>query len=69
MSQAIPASLVEATREAEELRRLINHHNHCYYVLDAPEISDAEFDVLMRRLSAIEAAYPQLSTPIRPPAG
>lgn len=45
---------------AAELRAEINHHNHCYYVLDAPEIPDAEFDRLMRELQALEAEYPEL---------
>jgi len=62
MSQAVPANLAEATRAAEDLRLVINRHNHRYYVLDAPEVSDAEFDVLLRQLIAIEAAYPELST-------
>ena len=40
--------------ELEELRRQINHHNHLYFVLDNPEISDAEYDGLMRRLIELE---------------
>ena len=35
-------------RRAEELRRLIEHHNYLYYVLDAPEVPDAEYDRLLR---------------------
>ena len=47
---------------AEELRREIRHHNYLYYVLDAPEISDAAYDSLVRELQAIEAEYPDLIT-------
>jgi DNA ligase (NAD+) len=49
-----------------ELRRLIRHHEEQYYVLDAPEISDAEFDALMRELTALEVAHPELVTPDSP---
>jgi DNA ligase (NAD+) len=47
---------------AERLRREINRHNYLYYVLDQPEISDAEYDRLMRELQEIEAAHPKLIT-------
>lgn len=50
----------------EDLRRLIRYHEDRYYVLDAPEISDAEFDDLMRELRALEAAHPDLVTPDSP---
>jgi DNA ligase (NAD+) len=49
-------------REMDALRRQIEHHNRCYYVLDEPEISDAEYDDLLRRLEALEAAHPALRT-------
>jgi DNA ligase (NAD+) len=49
-----------------ELRRLIRHHEEQYYVLDAPEIADAEFDALVRELSELEAAHPELVTPDSP---
>jgi DNA ligase (NAD+) len=62
MSQTVPADKEQAAREATGLREKLNYHSHRYYVLDAPEISDAEFDGLMRRLLAIEAAYPDLVT-------
>jgi DNA ligase (NAD+) len=52
--------------EADQLREQINRANHLYHVLDAPEISDAEYDVLMRRLEAIETAHPALVTPDSP---
>jgi DNA ligase (NAD+) len=50
----------------EELRALIDHHNYRYYVLDSPEISDAEYDELMRELKRLEAEYPELITPDSP---
>lgn len=51
---------------AATLRDLIRHHEERYYVDDAPEISDAEFDALMRELRAIEAAHPELVDPGSP---
>ncbi len=48
--------LAKARDEAEQLREQIRHHNYRYYVLDSPEVSDAEYDVLMRRLEALERA-------------
>jgi DNA ligase (NAD+) len=55
-----------AARRAEELRELIRHHEHCYFVLDAPEISDAEFDRLVNELKTIEREHPELVTPDSP---
>ena len=52
--------------EAARLRTEIERHNHLYYVLDAPEISDAEYDALFRRLVEIEEAHPDLRTPDSP---
>lgn len=49
-------------QRAEELRRTITHHNHCYYDLDRPEIADAQYDQLFRELQQIEAAHPELLT-------
>ena len=46
----------------DDLRRLINHHNYRYHVLDQPEISDADYDKLMRELKEMEAAHPELVT-------
>jgi len=51
---------------AAELRALLHHHAHRYYVLDDPEIPDAEYDRLFRELQAIEAAHPALLTPDSP---
>src|SRR5450755_4432300 len=53
-------------REIEELRETLRHHEHLYYVLDQPEITDAEYDVMMRRLQALEAEHPELITPDSP---
>src|SRR5260370_35852627 len=55
-----------AAREARELREEIQRHEPLYYVLDAPEITDAEYDALMRRLIAIETAHPELIAPDSP---
>jgi len=53
-------------RRIKELREVINHHNYRYYVLDSPEISDAEYDELMRELKQLEAEHPELVTPDSP---
>jgi DNA ligase (NAD+) len=50
----------------DDLRAQINHHNYRYYVLDSPEISDAEYDQLMRELNQLEVDYPQFLTPDSP---
>src|SRR3990170_9125010 len=56
----------EARLRAEELRSEINYHDYLYYAKNAPEISDAEYDELMRRLRAMEEHYPELITPDSP---
>ena len=56
----------EALREYQSLCDQIRYHNQKYYVEDAPEIDDYEYDMLYRRLQAIEAAYPELVTPDSP---
>ena len=50
----------------DKLRETIRHHEHLYYGLDAPEISDAEFDALMRELKKLEEEHPELVTPDSP---
>jgi DNA ligase (NAD+) len=50
----------------EDLRKIINYHNYRYYVLDSPEISDAEYDELMKELRQLEAEHPELITPDSP---
>jgi DNA ligase (NAD+) len=52
----------QAEKRIEELRKEIRRHEHLYYVMDAPEISDAEFDTLMKELKALEAEHPELLT-------
>ena len=49
-----------------DLRKQLNEHNHNYYVLNAPTISDQEFDAMMRELQELEAAYPQYADPLSP---
>ena len=55
-----------AAKRVEELRRLIEHHNHRYYVLDAPEITDAEYDRLFDQLVSLEKEHPELVVPDSP---
>jgi DNA ligase (NAD+) len=52
--------------EVEKLREELRHHEYLYYVLDQPEISDAEYDALMRRLQDLEQQHPELATPDSP---
>ncbi|GGG16574.1 DNA ligase [Caldovatus sediminis] len=56
----------EAAEELAALAREIAHHDRAYYVLDAPEITDAEYDALVRRNRAIEARFPHLIRPDSP---
>ena len=51
-----------AENRVAELRILLEHHNRCYYQLDAPEILDSEYDELFRELAALEEQYPELIT-------
>jgi len=60
---SVPPKII---KETQELRSAIERHNHLYYVLDAPEISDAEYDALLRRLVEMEEAHPALRTPDSP---
>ncbi|MBZ8138860.1 DNA ligase (NAD(+)) LigA [Rubrivivax gelatinosus] len=59
-------SEIPSAERAAELRRQLAHHAHRYYVLDAPEIPDAEYDRLFQELQALEAAHPELLTPDSP---
>jgi DNA ligase (NAD+) len=54
------------TDRAAELRKQLEHHNHRYYVLDDPEVSDADYDILLNELRDLEAAHPELITPDSP---
>jgi DNA ligase (NAD+) len=56
----------QARRRHAELCTQLHHHNYLYYVLDRPEISDAEYDRLFRELLEIEGAFPELATPASP---
>ena len=60
------ASRLSPQQQIEALREEIRRHEHLYYVLDALEISDAEYDALMNRLKALEAEHPELVTPDSP---
>ena len=55
-----------AFQQVAELREQLNHHNYRYYVLDSPEIGDAQYDDLMRELRAIELEHPEFVTPDSP---
>ena len=57
---------VDLAQRAADLRGQLNHHAHLYYVLDAPELPDAEYDKLFAELQAIESAHPELLTPDSP---
>src|SRR2546425_12188187 len=52
--------------EIASLRRELERHEHLYYVLDQPEITDAEYDAMMRRLRQLEAEHPELVIPDSP---
>ncbi len=56
----------DVEKKIEALREKIRHHEHLYYVLDNPEISDAEFDKLMQQLKDLESEHPALVTPDSP---
>jgi DNA ligase (NAD+) len=56
----------DAEKKMEALREKIRHHEHLYYVLDDPEISDADFDKLMQQLKNLESEHPSLVTPDSP---
>ena len=53
-------------KKVEKLREKVNYHNYRYYVLDNPEVTDAEYDRLMRELESLEREYPDLVTPDSP---
>ena len=55
-------SIEDVTEQLTSLRNLIRHHEYCYYVLDAPEIPDSEYDKLIKQLQKIEQQYPNLIT-------
>jgi DNA ligase (NAD+) len=57
-----PVDLQIAATRAQQLRALLALHAHQYYVLDAPQLPDAEYDRLFQELQSLEAAYPELLT-------
>ena len=56
----------EIELKIKKIRDDLTFHNYCYYILDDPEISDAEYDRLMRELQSLEQQYPELITPDSP---
>jgi len=62
----VPEQASDPAQRVESLRREIEYHNHRYYVLDDPEISDIEYDQLLQTLEALEAEHPELQTPYSP---
>ena len=62
----LPSVDVGLFREAENLRQLLRRHEHDYYVLGQPSVSDLEYDRLYDRLVALEKAHPELQTPDSP---
>src|SRR6201996_2361144 len=60
------AASLSPDQQIEALREELRHHEHLYYVLDAPEITDPQYDALMNRLKALEAQHPELVTPDSP---
>ncbi len=56
----------QAKKRIEELSEQLHRHNHLYYVANAPEISDKEFDMLLKELEALEKEYPDLVDPLSP---
>jgi len=68
MTKATPNISGDIAGRVAELRRVLHHHLHQYHVLDAPEISDVEFDALMDELQALEAKHPELQQADSPTA-
>src|SRR5918996_3196787 len=66
MSRKQEADFAAARVRAEELRAQIEYHNYRYHVLDEPEMSDADYDKLVRQLTDIEERFPELITPDSP---
>lgn len=58
--------MTAAQQRILQLRSELNHHNHAYYVLNAPEISDREFDMLLKELERLEAENPDMADPLSP---
>jgi len=58
----------EIVKKIQDLKKRLHHHNHRYYVLDDPEISDSEYDRLMQELIGLEKTFPSLASPDSPSA-
>jgi DNA ligase (NAD+) len=56
----------EAEQRIRELREQLQRHNYLYYVLDSPEVTDSEYDRLLRALQSLEKQFPDLVTPDSP---
>nr|WP_202112679.1 NAD-dependent DNA ligase LigA [Gilliamella sp. Pas-s95] len=65
-STNLSESIKDITKQLTSLRNLIRHHEYCYYVLDTPEIPDAEYDKLIKQLQTLEQQYPDLIAPDSP---
>lgn len=57
---------MDAAKQIENLRKELNRHNYNYYVLNAPEISDRDFDMMMKELEKLEHEHPELDDPYSP---
>ncbi|MBF2759345.1 MAG: NAD-dependent DNA ligase LigA [Ectothiorhodospiraceae bacterium AqS1] len=66
LPQELPPDLPQAKKRIAWLRKTIAHHDHRYFVLDDPQVSDSEYDAWMRELECIEAHYPSLVVPESP---
>jgi DNA ligase (NAD+) len=66
MNNTSGADMTQTSERILFLRNALEHHNHLYYSLDAPEISDAEYDALFRELKDLEAKHPELDDPNSP---
>ncbi len=53
-------------QQIERLRAEIDRHNHQYYVLNSPEISDYDFDMMLKQLESLEKEYPEYDDPLSP---
>ena len=67
MSKLFNISKMDAAKQIENLRKELNRHNYNYYVLNAPEISDRDFDMMMKELEKLEHEHPELDDPYSPP--
>lgn len=65
-SATAKSRIEDSSARAAELRDLLNYHNYRYYILDDPEVSDADYDAMQRELREIEAEFPELVVPESP---